>query len=259
MSSGSRSWRPSGARPNTCRPSSRARSQSGAGRSKPPASARTSGRPGCGIPFVPAKAGTQIASRDQAALDSRLRGNERKRTKEHAMTSRIFGSIVALVLACSTAMAADIRRVVTALDGSDKAIALFDGRVTLEPGATPSAKLWVTEAALPPDLGTALLVVEFPPLDPAEEAKMDPNFMMKIIGERAPRRGLPVRHPLMHRTRTVDYAVVLSGEIDMMLDDSVVHVRAGDVIVQQATNHAWINRGTQPCRILFALIDSRQP
>jgi uncharacterized cupin superfamily protein len=44
----------------------------------------------------------------------------------------------------------------------------------------------------------------------------------------------------MHRTRTVDYAVVLSGEIDMMLDDSVMHMRAGDVIVQQATNHAWI-------------------
>ena len=145
----------------------------------------------------------------------------------------------------------------------------------VEPGATPSAKLWVTDTApaglsftddngakptaLPPDLGTALLVVEFPPLDPAEEAKLDPNFMMKIIGERAPARGRPVRHPLMHRTRTVDYAVVLSGEIDMMLDDSVVHVRAGDVIVQQATNHAWINRGTQPCRILFALIDSRQP
>ena len=144
------------------------------------------------------------------------------------MTSKIFGSIVALGLACATATAADIRRVVTALDGNDKAIALFDRRVTLEPGATPSAKLWVTDTApaglsftddsgakptaLPPDLGTALLVVEFPPLDPAEEAKLDPDFMMKIIGERAPRRGLPVRHPLMHRTRTVDYAVVLSGE-----------------------------------------------
>jgi mannose-6-phosphate isomerase-like protein (cupin superfamily) len=191
------------------------------------------------------------------------------------MTSKIFGSIAALVLACSTATAADIRRVVTALDANDKAIALFDSRVTLEPGGTPSAKLWITETtpaalavkddsaakstALPPDTGTALLVVEFPPLDPAEEAKMDPNMMMKVIGERAPARGLPVKHPLMHRTRTVDYAVILSGEIDMMLDDSVVHVRAGDVIVQQATNHAWINRSREPCRILFALIDSRQP
>jgi mannose-6-phosphate isomerase-like protein (cupin superfamily) len=191
------------------------------------------------------------------------------------MTRNIFGAIVALALACSTATAADIRRVVTALDAGDKAIALFDSPVTLEPGATPSAKLWVTESApaglafrddsaakptaLPPDTGTALLVVEFPPLDPAEEAKMDPNMMMKVIGERAPARGLPVKHPLMHRTRTVDYAVILSGEIDMMLDDSVVHVRAGDVIIQQATNHAWINRGREPCRILFALIDSKQP
>src|SRR5262249_25749617 len=111
--------------------------------------------------------------------------------KEDAMTSKIFGSIVALVLACSGATAADIRRVVTALDGNAKGFALFDGRVTFEPGATPSAKLWVTEAApaplsftddsgakptaLPPDLGTALLVVEFPPLYPAEEVKMDPN------------------------------------------------------------------------------------
>jgi hypothetical protein len=191
------------------------------------------------------------------------------------MTGKVIGSIIALVLAYSDATAADIRRVVTALDANDKAIALFDSRVTLEPGSTPSAKLWVTDTApaglsftddsgatptaLPPGLGTALLVVEFPPLDPAEEAKMDPTFMMKVIGERAPARGLPVRHPLMHRTRTVDYAVVLSGEIDMMLDDSVMHMRAGDVIVQQATNHAWINRSTQPCRILFALIDSRQP
>src|SRR6266705_514163 len=87
------------------------------------------------------------------------------------MTSKIFGSIVALVLACSSAAAADIRRVVTALDAHDKAIVLFDSRVTLEPGATPSAKLWVTDTtpaalsftddsaakptALPPDLGTA--------------------------------------------------------------------------------------------------------
>jgi cupin domain len=49
------------------------------------------------------------------------------------------------------------------------------------------------------------------------------------------------------------------GEIDMMLDDTVVHVKAGDVVIQQATNHAWINRSTRPCRVLFVLMDSKQP
>ena len=110
-----------------------------------------------------------------------------------------------------------------------------------------------------PDNGTKVTVVEFPPLDPAAEARMDPNLMMKVVGDHAPARGLPVKHPMMHRTRTVDYAVILSGETDMMLDDTVVHVKAGDVIIQQATNHAWINRGTQPCRIMFVLMDSKQP
>jgi len=152
------------------------------------------------------------------------------------------------------------------------------GRLTLNPGRSgnPAANLWITDSSppgfsfkddnatkpiglSPPDNGTAIRVVEFPPLDPAAEAKMDPNFMMKVVGDHAPARGLPVKHPLMHRTRTVDYAVILSGEIDMMLDDSVVHVKAGDVVIQQATNHAWINRGTQPCRILFVLMDSKQP
>jgi uncharacterized cupin superfamily protein len=60
----------------------------------------------------------------------------------------------------------------------------------------------------------------------------------------------------MHRTRSVDYAVVLEGEIDMLLDDSEVHLEAGDVLVQQGTNHAWVNRGTKPCRIAFVLIDA---
>jgi mannose-6-phosphate isomerase-like protein (cupin superfamily) len=140
----------------------------------------------------------------------------------------------------------------------------------------PAANLWITDSSppdlsfkddnaakpiglSPPDNGTAIRVVEFPPLEPAAEAKMDPNFMMKVVGDHAPAKGLPVKHPLMHRTRTIDYAVILSGEIDMMLDDSTVHVKAGDVVIQQATNHAWINRGTQPCRILFVLMDSKQP
>ena len=88
---------------------------------------------------------------------------------------------------------------------------------------------------------------------------MEPDFLQKSVGDRAPMRGVPVTHPLMHRTRSVDYAVILSGEIDMTLDDAVVHLRPGDVVVQQATNHAWINRGTQPCRILFVLMDAKQP
>jgi mannose-6-phosphate isomerase-like protein (cupin superfamily) len=147
-----------------------------------------------------------------------------------------------------------------------------------KPGGSgnPAANLWITDSSppalsfkddnaakriglSPPDNGTAIRVVEFPPLDPATEAKMDPNFMMKVVGDHAPARGLPVKHPLMHRTRTVDYAVILSGEIDMMLDETTVHVKAGDVVIQQATNHAWVNRGTQPCRILFVLMDSKQP
>jgi len=111
----------------------------------------------------------------------------------------------------------------------------------------------------PPDNGSIFRVIEFAPFDSSAESKMDPNLVMKLVGDHAPTRGLPVRHPLMHRTRTVDYAYIMSGEIDMMLDDSVVHLKTGDVVVQQATNHAWINRGPVPCRILFVLMDSEQP
>ena len=63
----------------------------------------------------------------------------------------------------------------------------------------------------------------------------------------------------MHRTRSIDYAVVLSGEIDMLLDDSEVHLKAGDVLVQQGTVHAWVNNGSEPCRIAFVLIDAKEP
>ena len=63
--------------------------------------------------------------------------------------------------------------------------------------------------------------------------------------------------PRKHRTETIDYAVVISGEIDMQLDEAVVHLRAGDVLVQQATLHDWINRGTEPCRIAFVLVPAK--
>jgi quercetin dioxygenase-like cupin family protein len=63
------------------------------------------------------------------------------------------------------------------------------------------------------------------------------------------------RHPFMHRTETLDYAIVLEGEIDMLLDDEDVHLKAGDVVIQRGTNHAWANRYDKVCRVAFVLID----
>ena len=185
---------------------------------------------------------------------------------------------VAVLLLCQAAEASDIRRVVTGLDTDNKAVVLFDSRMPLQAGplGLQATNLWVTNSyplgfsfkedtssipvgVSPLDNGTKFRVVEFPPLDPATESKMEPGGLMKAVGPVAPARGRPVTHPLMHRTRSVDYAVVLSGEIDMVLDDSTVHLKPGDTIVQQATNHAWVNHGTETCRILFVLMDSKQP
>jgi mannose-6-phosphate isomerase-like protein (cupin superfamily) len=188
-------------------------------------------------------------------------------------------SLAPMLLVCSIASASDIRRVVTGLDADNKAVVLFDSRVALAagPAGIASVNLWITDSyppALtfngddpatrpigisPPDNGTKFRIVEFPPLDAATEAKMDPQLLQKSVGDRAPARGVPTTHPLMHRTRSLDYAVVLSGEVDMMLDGTSVRLKPGDTVVQQATNHAWVNRGTVPCRILFVLMDSQQP
>ncbi len=112
---------------------------------------------------------------------------------------------------------------------------------------------------VPPKKGTIFRVVDFVPLSPEAEKKMDINLMMKVVGDHAPAKGLPPRHPMMHRTRSLDYAIIMSGEIDMLLDESEVHLKAGDVVVQQATNHAWVNRSGKPCRVAFILMDSQEP
>jgi naringenin degradation protein FdeH len=189
----------------------------------------------------------------------------------------IFWSLAVILAACSASSASDIHRVVTGLDANNKSTTLFDSRVTLEVGKSgnPGAVLWITDSyplgfsqqdtaqrpigIPPPANGTVIRVVEFPPIDDAKLAKMDPNFMMKVVGDNAPARGVPVSNPLMHRTRTVDYGIIMSGEIDMMLDDKTVHLKAGDVVVQQATNHAWLNHGKEPCRVIFVLMESKQP
>jgi mannose-6-phosphate isomerase-like protein (cupin superfamily) len=101
----------------------------------------------------------------------------------------------------------------------------------------------------PPRRGTLFRVVDFPP----ESGSRSREAVLKEMG--VDDHG-GARHAGMHRTKSVDYAVVLEGEIDMLLDDSEVHLAAGDVLVQQGTNHAWVNRGTAPCRIAFVLVDA---
>src|SRR5713226_10156367 len=112
-------------------------------------------------------------------------GRSRSAKREEAMIRIIFWSIATLMLACSTGSAADVRRVVTGIDANNKAIVLFDSRLTLNPGKSgnPAANLWITDSSLPgfsfkddsaakpiglspPDNGTVIRVVEFPPLDP---------------------------------------------------------------------------------------------
>ena len=175
-----------------------------------------------------------------------------------------------------------IRRVVTTVDASDKAVVLFDGdcpHVVKRPDRpTVSQLLWVTSGApadisgpadraalamgkigiSPPPGGSVFRIVDFPPLGP-EVDKLSNDHLHHQLGGEAPKRGLPPSHPFMHRTRTIDYAIVMEGEIDMLLDDSEIHLKAGDVLVQQGTNHAWVNRGKDICRIAFILIDSKDP
>ncbi len=92
----------------------------------------------------------------------------------------------------------------------------------------------------------------------AEVKGVDHHEILKQMGIDPATQGYQ-RHAFTHRTRSIDYAIVLEGEIDMLLDDTQVHMKAGDIMVQQATNHAWVNTSGKPCRICFVLIDSQVP
>ena len=74
---------------------------------------------------------------------------------------------------------------------------------------------------------------------------------------KAAHTGGPVRHAHMHRTRSIDYAIVLSGEIWAVMDEGETKMVAGDVLIQRGTNHAWANRSNVPCVVAFALIDAK--
>ncbi len=167
------------------------------------------------------------------------------------------------------------RRIVTGHDSRGKAVVLFDNEVAAQQrGGNGVTLFWVTtefpvDAASatdraqtpvgvpPPANGTIFRVVDFAPATP-HAAPVDHVQILRAMGIDPVTQGY-ASHANTHRTKTIDYAVVLDGEIDTLLDDSQIHVKAGDVLVQQATNHAWVNNGSKPCRIAFILIDAKTP
>jgi mannose-6-phosphate isomerase-like protein (cupin superfamily) len=109
----------------------------------------------------------------------------------------------------------------------------------------------------PPREGTRIRVCDFEPesvvggLDAGAAHKQ----FERIGGGHAFTGAAAPRHPLMHRTESIDYGIVLEGEIILILDEEETVVRAGDIVVQRGTNHAWANRGKSICRMAFVLID----
>ena len=180
-------------------------------------------------------------------------------------------------------MESKIRRVITGHDANGKAVVLQDGYAPNvhtnphRPGHI-SVEMWKTldmpivikadeqdptggpKRQHPTPNGTVFRISIVPPETEATRniSPEQARAAFKEMGnETASTFGQNRRHPFMHRTETIDYAVVLEGEITMMLDDSEVHLKAGDVVIQRGTNHAWSNRSGKPCTIAFSSHDGK--
>jgi quercetin dioxygenase-like cupin family protein len=145
-----------------------------------------------------------------------------------------------------------VRRVVTGHDAKGKAKVLIDAPATNAkfPGpGTVSTLMWITDS-MPCDMPIG------------EDAEDMGN---RIVGTPPPPNGTrfaviefpPGNNAVMHRTETIDYVIVIEGEIEMDMDDSTVKLRAGDIMVQRGTNHAWANWSKAPARIAVVLIDAK--
>ena len=171
-----------------------------------------------------------------------------------------------------------IRRIVTADDTSGRSRIAEDAaaaavRTVAERPGYRSVNLWRTEAApapiaaadsiaqhkgiLPPKNGGSILrIIDFPPeaADPAERQRQIASTFGDMFSD-AQHDKRAGAHPGMHRTDTVDYAIVLAGEIWAVMDENETLMRTGDVLIQRGTNHAWANRSNQTARICFVLLD----
>ena len=173
-----------------------------------------------------------------------------------------------------------IQRIVTGHDAQGKAVVTAHGPLpsVVELSAVPGTvfhEVWSTSGAPclisngedptrgpltlpPPQAGTRIRFVDIPPETPDRLAQGTEKLRQAFteIGDTAAstaKEDSP--HPLMHRTQTVDYGVVIEGEIVLVLDDSEVLLQAGSVVIQRGTNHAWANRSNRTCRMLFVLVD----
>jgi mannose-6-phosphate isomerase-like protein (cupin superfamily) len=169
-----------------------------------------------------------------------------------------------------------VRRVVTGHDAQGRSIILSDGPATSvketptfpglaltdlwETGAAPASNAGSADAAdrpvhlEPPKNGTLFRVVEFPP-DSTRPSESDSRKAFESIGAG---HALATGHadPMMHKTATVDYAVVIQGEIYAVMEKGETLLRAGDVLVQRGTNHSWHVRGKEPCLVAFILVSA---
>lgn len=178
-------------------------------------------------------------------------------------------------------MSKPFRRVVTGHDAAGRAIIQSDApptRVQVLSGNGPTFyEVWNTretparidraggephEAQLtlaPPRHGTRIRVLDIPPETDAMatiDAATARQHFAEIGAAGASTHGAgPSRHPYMHRTESIDYGIVLEGEITLLVDEGETTVRAGDIVVQRGTNHGWANRSGRNCRIAFILID----
>ena len=145
-------------------------------------------------------------------------------------------------------MAVQVRRVITGHDTNGRAVVKLDevskNITSNRPGAT-ACVVWTTESFPVNNTGEA------------DEGLREVGTTLKNGTVFRVIEFAPGVAPRNHRTDSIDYAVVVSGEIDMELENSVVHLKAGDVLVQRGTIHNWVNRGTTPCVMAFILIDAK--
>jgi hypothetical protein len=171
------------------------------------------------------------------------------------------------------------RRIVTGHDDAGRSVFLMDGPAPnlLQPAHSPNVgmcDLWETSSApadisgcadaadrpvrlSPPERGSVFRIVEFPP--DAERNWQARHQVFAQYGEAHALDPGEARHPGFHKTRSIDYAIVLEGEIWALMDVGEALMTAGDVLVQRGTNHAWANRSEMPCRMAFVLIDAALP